>query len=62
MSMEGDLPGLYNMKNIYYCIVGSDIPRNVDRDGIAKIEGVPEQAQGTTGPGTLSGFVIFINV
>lgn len=50
--MEGDLPGLYNMKNIYYCIVGSDIPSNEDRDGIAKIEGVPEQTQGTTGPGT----------
>lgn len=60
--MEGDLPGLYNMKNIYYCIVGCDIPSNEDRDKIAKIEGVPEQAQGITGPGTLSGFVKFINI
>lgn len=40
--MEGDFLGLYNMKNIYYCIVGSDIFSNVDRDGIVKIEGVLE--------------------
>lgn len=38
-------------------VLFSDIPSNVDRDGIAKIEGVPEQVQGTTGPGVPGGVI-----
>lgn len=63
VSLKGDLSGLYiNMKNRYCWIVGSDIPSNEDKDIISKKDGVPEQAQRITGPGTLTGFVKLINI
>ncbi|XP_065927302.1 protein starmaker isoform X3 [Magallana gigas] len=42
--------------------IWSDIPSNEDRDGIAKIEGVPEQAQGTTGSGVPGGVIRISNL